>query len=122
MKSPRISAMKDLHNELFADELVLISNAIVSRNSHLKSVDLLNNKDFRQKKQRTCPTPAKRRFNSKEDAMRFLHVVINRRNRAEAAGEQFQYQIRRVYKCGASHHFHVTSKLEHASLESFNVA
>ena len=109
----------DLAEELLENEMLLIQTAISPRRSHLKSIDALNQKGERVKVRKACPTPKKRKFDSKLQADEVLHFISNRRKEAEAAGQHFRFQQYRSYPC--HNHWHHSSKPELASLESLNV-
>ncbi len=110
----------NIAEELFEDELELLQMAVNSRRSHLQSVDALSQRGDRPKQRKACPTPKKRKFDSKLQADRVLHHIINRRQEAEASGQQYRFRQYRSYPC--QNHWHHSSKPELASLESFNVA
>ena len=120
MKFERTEISHYIAEELFESELRLIDRAISKRRSHLRSVDELNRRDLAPKQRFKCPTKHKKVYRSKDSALHALHFSMNNRKEAEAAGVEYRFKMSRVYRCGG--HWHLTSKPEKASLESFNVA
>lgn len=120
MKFDRIEISHDISEELLDSELILLDRAIAKRRSHLRSIDELDRKSLAPKQRHKCPTKYKKVYRSKDAALHALHFSMNNRKEAEAEGREYRFKMSRVYRCGG--HWHLTSKPEKASLESFNVA
>ena len=121
MKYNRVITTHKIEEELFDDEIALINQAVNARRSHLRSIDELDRRDIAPKQRKSCPTPTKRKFKDKSESDYVLHHITNRRNEAEAAGQHYRFKQYRSYKCSCGY-WHHSSRPDHASLESFNVA
>ncbi|MCG6567484.1 hypothetical protein C3E87_07600 [Tessaracoccus sp. ZS01] len=56
-----------------------------------------------------CDTTGKQRFRDHREAVEFLHLASNARQRAELSGRESKRQEVRTYECDRCHGWHVTS-------------
>jgi hypothetical protein len=105
MKQKSITRSHNLKEELLDNELELVSRAINTRKSHMRSIDELDRREATPKSRKICSTK-KRPFRDKKEADRVLHFIMNNRREAEANGFNYRFVQFRSYlcPCGAYHH------------------
>ena len=112
MRKP-INRSYTIDEELLDYELELLDRAIVSRRSHLRSVDELDHKDSGPSRLRVCRTN-KRKFRDKREAERIRHLITSdHKKRTDGKVSRFS-NLKRSYLCGCGY-WHHTSQAEYAS-------
>lgn len=112
MRKP-IARQHPISEELFEVELELLSQAVVSRRSHLRSVDELDHRDVPKKQKAKCPTK-KHRYRDKKEAVKVLHSIANSRQRAAAEGRVYHFRQLGQYSCNCRA-IHLTSQDQSAA-------
>ena len=112
MRKP-INRSHPLSEELLDADLELIAKAVVTRRSHLRSVDELAHLDTPKKQKAKCPTK-KHRFRDRKEAVKVLHSIANSRQRAAEEGRVYHFRQVGQYACNCKA-IHLTSQEKSAA-------
>ena len=120
VKVNRTPKTHEIAEELMDYELELLDRAIISRRSHLRSVDELDRRDLTPKQRKECRTK-KRPFRDKKEADHILHLIMNNRREALETGKHYRFVQYRSYRCHCGYYHH-SSKPELGAEAVVNVA
>ena len=108
-----ITRSHPISEELLEADLELLQLAVVTRRSHLRSVDELARRDAPKKQKAHCPTK-KHRYRDKKEAVKVLHSIANSRQRAAEEGRVYHFRQVGQYACNCRA-VHLTSQDQSAT-------
>ena len=103
-----IARTHPISEELLDPDLELLQKAVVTRRSHLRSIDELAHRDVPRKAKSKCPTK-KHRYRDNKEAIKVLHSIHNSRLRAAEEGRTYHFRQVGHYMCNCKA-VHLTSQ------------